>query len=536
MKIKLNAEEKRWCWWFSFFAAIITTLPYLYAYQCSADGFQFTGFLFGVGDGNSYIAKMLAGANGAWLFTTPYTGYPQQGMLAYLPYILLGKLTSPPAQHDQLVALFHLFRVAGIPAYVFATFHFLRLFIQKQDLVRWGTAVVTFGGGLGWVIALGVESAWANELPLEFYSPETFGFLSVWGLPHLLFARALLLWSLIEFINGIGEAQPVQRGIKIGLILLALGLVQPLTIVSAWFILGAYILFLWSKGRLWDKGSEAIPIQKLFGLSLPMLGLSFIAVLYNIVVFFFDPVMSIWQGQNKIFSPPVKDYLLAFAWLIPFVIVSVFIIIKNKDVIKLFLVGWLFIFPLLAYFPFNLQRRMPDGIWVCLIALTLTWVQTWTANKSKLLIPLYVQSFFPALLLLSGSIVTVNTPNMPLFRPADEIKAFEFLRQQVDPNDVVLAEFDTSNALPAWAPVRVITGHGPESVNLSEIAPRVNSFYQFEETSEDLKLLNEFGIRYVYYGPIERKNRLGEPNIPGLELIYSDKGYNIYRVNLESVH
>ena len=33
------------------------------------------------------------------------------------------------------------------------------------------------------------------------------------------------------------------------------------------------------------------------------------------------------------------------------------------------LVSFVLLFPLLAYFPINLQRRLPDGIWWILIAL-----------------------------------------------------------------------------------------------------------------------------------------------------------------------
>ena len=46
---------------------------------------RFTGFFIGVEDGNSYIAKMLSGTAGNWIFRTPYTAYPQNGFLAFLP-------------------------------------------------------------------------------------------------------------------------------------------------------------------------------------------------------------------------------------------------------------------------------------------------------------------------------------------------------------------------------------------------------------------------------------------------------------------
>jgi len=80
----------------------VTMLPYLLGYASQGDAWRFTGFVFGVEDGNSYIAKMLSGSAGAWLFRTPYTPEAQRGVLAFLPYILLGKLASPPGLHEQV--------------------------------------------------------------------------------------------------------------------------------------------------------------------------------------------------------------------------------------------------------------------------------------------------------------------------------------------------------------------------------------------------------------------------------------------------
>ena len=118
--------EYRWVIVYAVTVMLILTLPYVMGYAVEGESWKFTGFAFGVEDGNSYIAKMLSGAAGNWLFFTPYTSFPQNGVLAYLPYILLGKLSSPPGQHIQLVVIFHLFRIiAGILA-IIATYDFFQ--------------------------------------------------------------------------------------------------------------------------------------------------------------------------------------------------------------------------------------------------------------------------------------------------------------------------------------------------------------------------------------------------------------------------
>ena len=192
--MRINAKERRWVIGFAVVVMLITTVPYLLAFWSQGQNWFFTGFVVGVEDGNSYIAKMLTGSQGSWLFRTPYTAFPQSGFLAFLPYLLLGKLAAPPGEHEQLVVLFQLFRWGAGICSILATYDFLALFIEPVHLRRLGTAVASVGGGLGWLSVLGFQALWANRLPLDFYSPESFGFLDLYGLPHLALARAFLLW------------------------------------------------------------------------------------------------------------------------------------------------------------------------------------------------------------------------------------------------------------------------------------------------------------------------------------------------------
>jgi hypothetical protein len=117
--------NRRWVLGFALFVMFITTLPYLIGFAKQGQDWVYTGFVLGVEDGNSYIAKMLSGAEGAWLFRTPYTTYLQRGVMIFLPYILLGKLALGSARHEQLILIFHLFRIfAGILA-ILATHDFI---------------------------------------------------------------------------------------------------------------------------------------------------------------------------------------------------------------------------------------------------------------------------------------------------------------------------------------------------------------------------------------------------------------------------
>ena len=192
---KVTRAEWRWALVFAAGAMLLLTLPYLIAYQTQGTNSRFSGFLFGVDDGNSYIADMRQGADGAWLFHDPYTSEAQRGELVYLPYLLLGKLAGGAGMHDQLVVLFHLAGILAGIAMMLAVYRFLASFLESIPLRRWGMAAVAFGGGFGWLLAL------RGTYPLELTSPEAFGFLSIFGIPHLAAARALLMLALAWFVT-----------------------------------------------------------------------------------------------------------------------------------------------------------------------------------------------------------------------------------------------------------------------------------------------------------------------------------------------
>ena len=122
MKNKLI--ENKWLILFSIFVILITSIPYWIGFNLQNAQYKFSGFIIGVGDGNSYLAKMMVGASGDWLFTTPYTAYPQMKFFAFIPYILLGKLAGNPELTVQFISLFHLFRWVGIIFLVFQTYYF----------------------------------------------------------------------------------------------------------------------------------------------------------------------------------------------------------------------------------------------------------------------------------------------------------------------------------------------------------------------------------------------------------------------------
>jgi hypothetical protein len=528
----MQSSERAWVHRVAFLVMALTTLPYLLGVAVQGKDWRFTGFVFGVEDGNSYIAKMLRGAAGAWLFHTPYTTFPQNGIFAFFPYLLLGKLAQPPGMHEQLMALYHLFRFgAGILA-ILATYDFLALFLSEIRWRRLGLILCTLGGGLGWILVIFGRSEWLGSLPLEFYSPETFGFLSLFGLPHLALVRALLLWGFVFYLT---RRKP---GLLAGGIWLLLGLVQPLYVVVAWAILGTYLLIAGLRQAWKHRQNPGSGLRDWFGLvkeACLALAISSPPVIYTLIASIREPFFQAWTRQNLILSPHPFHYLLAYGLIILLILICLPRLSPQRywDQNRsgfLLIAAWVIILPILIYAPYNLQRRLAEGAWVALITLALVVIENrpprWMSYSLFLLIP-------STILLWVGGMLSASRPALPLFRPSAEIAAFEFLAHEASPGTVVMAAYETANALPAWATVQVIIGHGPESPGFSELKPRIDQFYSLSTSeTERLSLLQEFGVRYLFWGPAERALGDWDPHTASyLEPIYDAKGYAVFIVH-----
>lgn len=559
----VTKAERRWVLLFAAIVMLATTLPYLRGYSVAGTDWQFTGFVFAVEDGNSYIAKMLSGAAGAWLFRTPYTAHPQGGVLAFLPYLLMGKLSAPPGQHEQLVALYHLFRfMAGVLA-ILATYTFLAIYIPEIRWRRLALVLATLGGGLGWILVLSGRPDWFGSLPLEFYSPESFGFLSLYGLPHLAMARALLLWGLVAYLDSAPSHSPTipisisrfllhtfigardKAGMKAGMFWLLLGFFQPLTVVVAWAVLSGHlgVVAIWQGWRMWQGRQAEWGEWQIFTRRAIWAGLfSAPVVIYTISSFSQDSFLVAWSAQNKIFSPHPVHYLLAYGFLLPFAWRGSQRLVHLEPGRGWLLTSWVLLLPFLAYAPYHLQRRLPEGVWVALVILAILGVKDWQIidgrpgrlriNNFTGLALISIILLPSTLLLLIGGFHVSAKLAPPVFRTAYEVAAFRFLAHQAKVGQVVLAAYETGNALPAWAPVRVVIGHGPESVDLSELRPKVTRFFSASTPEKErLKFISELGIDYVYWGPAERA--LGDwcpEGQPYLLPVYQQNAYTIYEV------
>jgi hypothetical protein len=246
-----------------------------------------------------------------------------------------------------------------------------------------------------------------------------------------------------------------------------------------------------------------------------------------------------WAEQNVLLSPHPLHYLLAYGLLLPVAALAAWRVPADRSPDWLLLAGWVAALPLLAYAPTVVQRRLVEGGWVALAMLAaLGFSRLGMAPRLRWRLGLGVvgASLIGSALLLVGAFQVAGTGAAPAYRSTEEVAAFEWLDEHAGHRAVVLAAFPTGNALPAWADVRVVIGHGPESAGLAALRPRVETFFRESGATPDAAaLLAEFDVEYVFAGPAERALGFAPGQSPkDFVSVYAQGGYTIYQVGAAS--
>jgi hypothetical protein len=551
----VTGREWRWVSSVSLVVLAVTCVPYLLGWSLETPDRVFGGCILLLEDSYSYLAKMRQGAEGAWLFHIAYTPEPHRGTLFYPFHLLLGKVAALlPAGTlaARLVWVYHGARVVFGLILLATVYHFLAACTERVPVRRLAWLMVTFGGGLGWLLVALGQPNWLGSTPLDFYLPEGFTFLVLYGFPHIALARTLLLWGIL-FLLRAWEAHPeseasdpnhssritfhvsrftfhVSRlpGLKwavlAGLAWLLMSLIVPFYAAVAWAVTGAAWLALGLRRRrvLFREGVLAgvaalVPVP---------------VVAYSAWAFTTDPVYATWAAQNQILSPHPFHYLAAYG--IPLSLAAFAVRDAwERERLGWLALSWVGVVPVLVYLPFNLQRRLAEGVQVPL-SLLAAWgaMRLWHSGRWRLVAGLLAAMLPTTLLLLVGSSAWVCTRPWPIFRDADEIAALDWLDGRFQPNDVILAARDTGAYFPVRVGGRAFLGHGLETVGAAEKERLVIRF--FGATADDAwrrQLLTQYGIDYVFWGPQEQRLGPFDPHTaPYLRLAYEAEGYAIFEV------
>jgi hypothetical protein len=545
---RIARREWRNVAWFALAVMTLTTLPYLVGWAAQRSDWRFGWFMFGLDDGNSYLAKMRQGAVDGWLFHIVYTSEPHDGAFLFTPYLAAGKVAalvappSSPAFVDAMLLVFHASRIAAGVLLIFVLYRFMATFLVRRSL-RWLVlTLVCLGGGFGWLLTLLGLGSWLGSLPVDLYLPEGYTFYLLYGLPHLSLARAALLGGLLLAFRALAcdsLRQWIGWSALAGLCWLVMGLCVPFYIAVLYAILGVWGLAALLRAR-------RFPVR-LFGRCVVAAAIPAPLLLYNVIVFATNPVLGAWSAQNVLPSPHPLHYLFGYGLLAVLAGPAIRWAWRRgqHSAAHLLLIAWVLAGPVLAYLPINVQRRFLEGIFVplCILAafgLRLWWIDVARRYRRRLrvswrlamLIVLLLALPTNALVLLSGTLAAqLPNPTNRLFHRPAEMAAMDYLNANAPADSIVLTDFNTGNYLPARTSLRVVIGHGPETIRLDEKREQVRRFFDGEMSAEEQQaLLRMYNVRYIIFPA----GHSGPPS-PYYAQVWGEGGYFVYEVNRAAV-
>jgi len=521
----------------------ISAVPYALGYLAEGSELKFGGFLINLDDTCSYVAAMQEGIAGGWRYEVLYTPEDHPGAYLHTFYILLGKLSVPIGLSP--TEMYHLCRLFFGVALLLAVYLFLSLFLQAPRVRLAAFALIGFSSGLGWLVLLTGSTTLGGLLPLDFWLTDAYTFFNLFTFPHSCASVALLLVFLFLAVRYV-ETPRLRILLLAAVSLVCLAVIHPFTILLVDGVLAGYwILLLLRRKKVPRTQGVAFAVWALVPTPL---------IVYYFSAFAGDPVLANWSAQNISPSPPITFLLLGYGVLCPLALGGGIRTLRRWDERRTLLVAWVFSALILLYAPFPLQRRMLEGLHVpvCILATIglfecmvpqvvksgrvsrfARWRGYTNQGLTNLLLFSVIVATLPSnLCLVVGSSASVLSYDADLFFQREEVEAIDWMGQNTATTDTILASYTVGRYVPARIGHRVFVGHIHETVQLPDKLRLAESFYSGEMAHHDRqKLLTDYRIRYVFYGPSEiEMGRFDPSEAQYLTEVYRNDLVSIYRV------
>jgi len=523
----MTADNKKDFLWIFIVSVLILfwgSIPTWAGYQAETQELRFRGLYYDSQDYAVHIATMESGRQGEWAYQFRFTTESHNPAYIRLFYIVLGHFSRWLGLAPEI--LFHLTRwILGLVA-LFALYRLMQRVFSDRFWARTAFLLAALGSGLGW---LQLIFNWTSSkiTPIDFWLIDGYVFFSLSVFPHFAFVAAamcivLSLW--LDFLK-----KPRWMNIAwIGLTAVLVQLVNPIAFATVDVSLFGAALFSW-----WNtKKIRREDIGGLLTIAIAQIPL----LAYNFIVLNNDPLWSQFTAQNQTLSPPPDYYFWGFALFWPIAIIGMTAASRTKSSALGAAVFWTISAFLLAYAPLYIQRRFLQNITIPLAMLATAGLiklfETGTARspgmlrwRPSLVILFVFLASISSIQLGLGQVAYLQTHPENLYYPASLDGAIDWFRGNAQYNDFVLASGATSQVLAQKAGLRAYFGHEMETLDYKTKQLHVQAFFQGE-----LLELASSPIKWVVYGPSERKFSPDFQTTDNLELVYDNQELQIYQV------
>jgi hypothetical protein len=497
--------------------AIVTAIPYVYAYAVEPVGHVFIGFFYLGDDANTYLAKMRQGWEGSWAWQNRYTTESSPTAYLFLFWIVLGHIAA--LTNLPLIAVFHLARVAAAFALMAGAWLFIRHFIQDRSARRFAFFFCAIGLGMGYVIqAFGHPVVFGNQTDtLDWRMPELTAFYSVLALPHFAWSGVFAALGVVLTLRAI-ERGSLLLGAVAGLAWLGQASIHPQMPILMAGATGLALLLRPAGPRGWAAGALAFAIPAPY-------------ILYSYLAFVGNPEVQRWTFHSKNALPPETISLFfAIAPQLLLALTGVAGALRRRSREDLFLVAWLVLLAVILYLPNpagDLRRRFLDGLYLPLVVLGArglyeTILPRLRSLRARRLIPFSYVAFAAV-----GSAFLVLAPLAVAAQPqytftTAEYDGLNWLGSQ--PSGRVLAMPGVGLYVPAYSSDTVYVGHYDETFDYVNKTHTALAVLTGKQDIEQFMRAND--IRYVVW-TVE----LGTPPPAALgSPAYDTPNFKIWRV------
>jgi len=519
-----DKKELLWILVISILIIIWGCIPTWAGYQAETRELRFRGLYYDSQDYAVHIAMMNAGRHGDWAYQFRFTTESHAPAYTRLFYIVLGKFSGLLRINPE--SIFHwASSLLGFIA-LYTLYILMRKIFQDIFWAQLAFLLAALGSGLGWLQLL-LNWIPRRITPISFWLTDAYVFFSLSVFPHFAFVTAAMCIALKFWLDYL-ESPNRSSIIWIVLTSILVQFANPIAFATVdMALLGAALFFWWSKRKI--IGTHIVGLSIIAIAQIPLL-------IYNIIILSRDPFWSQFTAQNQTLSPPFIYYLFGFAFFWPPAVLGVINSFHEKSCALGACVFWVVSALLLAYAPVYIQRRFLQSITIPLAILAasglITFFKTGTTKssslirwKKSLLILFVFLASLSSIELSLGQAVYLQTHPDDLFYPASLDGAIAWLDEHAQYNDFVLASEATSQVLVQKTGLRAYLGHEMETLDYKTKQVNVEAFFQGK-----LPELVSRPIKWVVYGPFEKKINPDFQKPEDLQLVYNLQGLQIYRV------
>lgn len=263
-------------------------------------------------------------------------------------------------------------------------------------------------------------------------------------------------------------------------------------------------------------------------------------LVYTIIIFKNDPVWADFASQNQTLSPPPAYYLWGFIWfwllLLPaFSRKNLFL-----DAKRISLLAWIFGVLILAYLPWNFQRRFLLYFTVPLSILTTLVIQDiispWLdrhisflrhRKTTLLFLLLFITSFSNFYLVYTKIAAELPQHSSTQYHPEEIKQALSWLQKHTRQNTIMISAPRTGLLAGVQAEQTVFVTHQFETVGYQKRIAQVEQFYCNKIQLTELETAE---VEWIFYGPYEREICTEFQPPTNFRIVYQLEGVNIYQL------